>query len=156
MQNSCTKLKVNKPCFFAEMNHVVYFSQQQGLFTLSLVQEFYMSKVLISTQSIVGTFPFVYTSFSRTNIISNVYINIPMVTMVVGPIQIRPNEDIKVFNKHQVSDHLHILLLPMCQYINVLLRTKVYQETYERNETYIKKGVPKKEFAFQNFEIDDD
>ena len=36
-----------------------------------------------------------------------------MVTMVVGPIQIHPNEHIKVFNKPQVSDNLYILLLYM-------------------------------------------
>ena len=36
-----------------------------------------------------------------------------MVTMVVGPIQIHPNEDIKVFNKHRVDDHLYTFLLYM-------------------------------------------
>ena len=35
------------------------------------------------------------------------------VTMVAGPIQIHPNEDIKVFNKHQVSDHLYTIFLSM-------------------------------------------
>jgi len=31
--------------------------------------------------------------------------------MVAGPIHFYPNEDIKVFNKHQVSDHLYSLIL---------------------------------------------
>ena len=33
--------------------------------------------------------------------------------MGAGPIQHHPNEDIKVFNKHQVSDHHYTLLLSM-------------------------------------------
>ena len=33
--------------------------------------------------------------------------------MVLGPIQIHPNEDIEVFNKHQVSDSLYTLILSM-------------------------------------------
>ena len=36
-----------------------------------------------------------------------------MATMVVGPIQIHPNEDIKVFNKHQVSD-IFMLFFYLC------------------------------------------
>ena len=48
-----------------------------------------------------------------TYIISNLSIDIAMVTMVVGPIQIHLNENIKDFNKHQVSEHLYILLLSM-------------------------------------------
>ena len=38
--------------------------------------------------------------------------------MVVSPIQIHPNKDIGVFNKHQVGDHLHTLLLSMLQTID--------------------------------------
>ena len=41
-----------------------------------------------------------------------------MVTMVVGPIQINPNKDIEVFNKHQLSDHIYTLLLSMLQTID--------------------------------------
>ena len=33
--------------------------------------------------------------------------------MVCGPIHLYPNEDIKVFNEHQVNDHLYTLLLSM-------------------------------------------
>ena len=33
--------------------------------------------------------------------------------MVAGPIHFYPNEDIKVFNKHQVSDYLYTALLSM-------------------------------------------
>ena len=69
--------------------------------------------IKIGTLSNVGTFPFAYSSVSRTYIISNVNIEFAMVTMVVGPIQIYPNDDIKVFNKHQVSDHLYTLPLSM-------------------------------------------
>ena len=36
-----------KTLLLAEMNRVIRFSQYQGLFTLSLVQEFYMLKGLI-------------------------------------------------------------------------------------------------------------
>ena len=36
--------------------------------------------------------------------------------MVMGPIQIHPNEDIKFFNKHQVSDYLYSILLSMLLY----------------------------------------
>ena len=35
--------------------------------------------------------------------------------MVAGPIQIHPNEDIKVFHKYQVSDHLYTLHISMVQ-----------------------------------------
>ena len=72
--------------------------------------------IKVGTLSNVGTFPFVYSSVFRTYIISNVNINIVIVTMVVGPIQIHLNEDIKVFNKHQVSDHLYTLLLSMTSF----------------------------------------
>ena len=39
--------------------------------------------------------------------------------MVAGPILFYPNEDIKVFNKHQVSDHLYTLLLSMVEAVLV-------------------------------------
>ena len=45
--------------------------------------------IKIGTLSNVGTFPFVYSSVSRTYIISNVNIDIAMVTMVVGPIPMK-------------------------------------------------------------------
>ena len=35
------------------------------------------------------------------------------VTMVCGPINLYPNEDIPVFNQHQVDKHLYALLLSM-------------------------------------------
>ena len=38
--------EVKQTLLLAEMNHRIQFSQYQGLFTLSLVQEFYMSKGL--------------------------------------------------------------------------------------------------------------
>ena len=69
--------------------------------------------IKISTLSNVGTFSFVHSSVTRTNIISNVNIDIAIVIMVVSPIQIHPNEDIKVFDKHQVSDHfIHLSMAP--------------------------------------------
>ena len=71
----------------------------------------YTRSIKIGTLSNVATFPFAYSSVSRTYIISNVNIDIAMITMVAGPIQIHPNEDINVLNKHQVSDHLYALLL---------------------------------------------
>ena len=57
--------------------------------------------------------------FHEHEIASNVNIYIVMVTMVVGPIQIHPNEDIKVFNRHQVIDHLNTLLLSMAKTISL-------------------------------------
>ena len=35
------------------MNHVIHFGQQQDLFTLSLVQEFYMSKGFIGNHALL-------------------------------------------------------------------------------------------------------
>ena len=52
--------------------------------------------------------------------------------MVAGPIQIHPNEDIKVFNKEQVSDNLYILLLSMMTIIcfpNTFICTTICAKT---------------------------
>ena len=67
MQNPCTKLKVNKPCYWlAGFVYILltnrrvcltFVNQQQGLFTSSLLQGFYMSKGLIDeTNTLVITF----------------------------------------------------------------------------------------------------
>ena len=56
---------------------------------LSMLETIDKRSIKIGTLSNVETFPFVHSSVSRTYIISNVNIDIAMVTMVVGPIQIK-------------------------------------------------------------------
>ena len=103
----------------------------------------------IGTLNIVGTFSFAYSSVSRTYIISIVNIDIAIgtmamgtmpwfhgnhgkVTMVVGPIQVHPNEDIKVFNKHRASYHLYTIL---CRLLWTMYNKHcpVWQKTFPEN-----------------------
>ena len=56
--------------------------------------------------------------------------------MVVGPI----HEDIKVFNKHQVSDHLYTLLLSMVQSSNIAKEQEKGPNYCEQSEAQVPKA----------------